>query len=155
MVKVVAICTCTIGICFAIQPEILHPILGLPSHSIAHMEQNGTSNGQNGISTEQNRTSIGQSQTSIGHNQTSNNTEYDNGETSALTEESISNLRDEIIGYILSSVNGVMSALCIAMSRKLTSEDEFHAHYISYLFWHCTFGIIMSCGLMLVGKNYY
>ncbi len=119
--KMVAICLCSVGICYAIQPEFLHPILGLspprtPESAINHSHINIT--------------------------------DYYREKARGLSA-------DELLGYILAVVDGVTWSLSIAMTRKLTSCDDFRKHYVSYLFWHFMFGILMSSGLMLVSNSHY
>ncbi len=116
--KIIAICVCTVGICFATQPEFLHHVLGLSSQKAQDSALN----------------------------QTTNITKYQDSESTTVTSDS-----NEILGYILACIFGVFLSLQIALMRKLTSSEDFRPHYISYLFWNFTFGIVMSSALMLVG----
>ncbi len=115
--KMLAICVCTVGICFVTQPEFLYPVLGLSPQ-----------NAQDSVL-----------------KQTTNITEYQDKVATTLTLSS-----NDIIGYALAAIQGVLLSLQIALIRKLTSSKDFRTHYISYLFWNFTFGVVMSCVLMLV-----
>ncbi len=77
-------------------------------------------------------------------NQTSTITGYQDSEVSTLTSTT-----NEIFGYTLAGTQGVLLSLQIALTRKLTSSEDFRTHYISFLFWNFTFGVVMSSSLML------
>ena len=82
---------------------------------------------------------------SIKNNQSDDGIVYDN-----VTSQGDKDSLDEVIGYILTGICGLIWCLDIAMNRRMTSSQDFRQYYVSYLFWHFTFGVLSSTVLMLV-----
>ena len=132
--KIIAIFVCSIGICFALQPQFLYPLLGLSQHRTPKIfVNNNTQNDSTYYNT-------------VVYN-TSNIIISENHGSRFIMSTRIS---DELFGYILAATHGVMLSFQLALMRKLTSSEDFKPHWIPYLFWNFTFGIIMSAVLMLV-----
>ncbi len=143
--KLLAICMCTIGVLFVNQPDFLFHVLGLEKngdsviyHS-ANQSLNQSSNQSSNMHPQKYQCVFNQSLNATGY--------MDSNVTSMQGTPS------EIVGYILAIVCGVVISLNIALNRKLTSSDGFQKHYVSYLFWVFTFGLSISCILMLIFES--
>ncbi len=151
--KLIATCVCTVGIGFITQPQFLHRVLGISDQKtqrddVLHISSITGHRQSSNLSLSQNSNLISDifpEKSQYIFNQTSNTTKYHESKLTKIYATS-----DEIFGYIFGIVSGLLVPFYIALNRKLTSQEEFHTHILSYLFWMLTFGLLMSSILMIM-----